>query len=273
MTAQGRAGEYAYIHARIRGRIGDMPSEKGWQMILNAGDLETTIEAMSGNGLQHWVNDFPRLPSPFEIERRCLVSLLGICLFVDAHLPARWKPTGRWLLQLPHVLQLRGVLSGRLDKERLLPGSPFTGLVSESPAQRFKSLQESEYAVYLGEQCVPESCWAARFRTTLPDVSVQEGYILNRLGGLLAEHFRGIEPDMAPDQVWLHRSALFERLKLALAGEPFHVGILLIYALLESIQFEWLTKSGVGVKLLPWSPKISIFHYLQRTSNSTDLKM
>lgn len=234
----GRVSEYAYIHARIRGRIGVMPDEKEWRQILNAGGLETTIEAMSASGLNHWVSDFPRRPPPLEIERRCLLSLVGTFLFVEAHLPERWKPTGRWLLQLPHVLQLRTALSERVEKNQLLPGSPFTDLVSLTPAQRRQSLQDSDYSDYLNDQSAPETRWAARFESTLPDVSVREVHSLTRLRGLILEHFSGIEPQLQPEQVWLHRASLFERLKLALAGDPFYISTLLIYAALESIQFE-----------------------------------
>ncbi len=233
-----QVNEFAYAHARIRGRIGDMPDEQGWQQIVNAGDLETTIEAMAGSGLQYWVTDFPRHPSPREVERRCLISLLGICLFVNAHLPERWKQTGRWIMQLPHVLQLRAVLSVNADKKQLLPGSPFLGLMSQTPGQRLKLIAEGPYADYLDERLSPERRWAEAFETGLPTISAQERHTITRLGKLLADHYRAMEPEMTAEQVWLQRSALFERLKGVLAGDPFNIGTLLIYALLESIQFE-----------------------------------
>lgn len=230
--------EYAYAHARIRGRIGDMPDEAGWQRIINAGDLETTIESMSGSGLQYWVTDFPRHPEPLEIERRCLFSLLGVCLFVSAHLPERWRATGQWLLQLPHVLQLRAVLSVNSEKKQLLPGSPFLALLSLPVAERGKTLRGGAYAVYLDDALSPESCWVARFESSLPKLSSQERHMISRLSNLLLEHQRRVEPAMTPEQVWTERSVLFDRLKALLAGDPFHIGTLLIYAMLESIQFE-----------------------------------
>lgn len=230
--------EYTYAHARIRGRIGDMPGEGGWQKILNAGDLETTIESMSASGLHYWVSDFPRHPSTDEIERGCLVSLLGIYLFVNSLLPHRWKDTGQWLLHLPHVLQLRAVQSANMDKKQLLPGSPFLNLMSLAPRQRSNSLQEGDYALYLDEHRPAESAWVARFEHSLPILDAQERHTLKRLSGLLEEHYRGIDADMASEQQWIERARLFDRLKALMAGNPFQIGILLIYAVLESIQFE-----------------------------------
>lgn len=230
--------EYAYAHARIRGRIGDMPDEAGWQRIINAGDLETTIETMSGSGLQYWVTDFPRHPEPLEIERRCLISLLGICLFVSAHLPERWRRTGQWLLQLPHVLQLSAALSVNVDEKQLLPGSPFQPLISLPVSHRNKALREGEYAVYFEEGKSPESSWAAHFESSLPKLQNQERHTISRLVTLLVEYYRMIEPDMTSEQVWIVRTEMYNRLKLVLAGDPFQIGTLLIYALLESIQFE-----------------------------------
>lgn len=230
--------EYAYAHARIRGRIGDMPDEAGWQRIINAGDLETTIESMSGSGLQYWVTDFPRHPEPLEIERRCLISLLGVCLFVSTQLPERWRATGQWLLELPHVLQLRTALSVNANKKQLLPGSPFLALISLPAAERGKTLQEGVYAGYLDEELSPESRWIARLDSSLPKLNIHERHTISRLSNLLLEHRSKIEPGMTPEQVWTERSALFDRLKEVLAGNPFHIGTLLIYAMLEGIQFE-----------------------------------
>lgn len=230
--------EYAYAHARIRGRIGNMPDEAVWQRIVNAGDLETTIESMSGSGLQYWVTDFPRHPEPLEIERRCLLSLMGICLFVSTHLSERWKATGQWLLELPHVLQVSAALSIDADKKQLLPASPFLALMALPAVERGKMLREGAYAFYLDEALSPESRWMARFESSLPKLNSQERHTISRLSKLLLEHHRRIEPDMTPDQVWIERSALFDRLKALLAGNPFHIGTLLIYAILESIQFE-----------------------------------
>ena len=253
--SERRVNEYAYAHARIRGRIGDMPDERGWQHVINAGDLETTIEAMAGAGLQYWVTDFPRRPSPEEVERRCLISLLGICMFTNAQLPERWKRTGHWLLQLPHVLQLRAALSANANKKQLLPGSPFLGLVSQAPEQRFKILREGQYAPYLEDGCSPESCWAAQFEASLPGINAQERHTIKRLGKLLAGHYQAIEPDMSPEQVWIQRGALFEHLKEVLAGDPFHIGTVLIYALLETIQFERV-RAVLLLRAYQWPTKL-----------------
>ena len=230
--------EFAYAHARIRGRIGDMPGAREWQQIVNAGDLETTIETMSGAGLHYWVSDFPRHPSAGEIERACLVSLLGVLLFTARLIPERWTDTGQWLLQLPHVLQLRMVQSPDLEKKQLLPGSPFLSVIEMPAEQRYKVLKDSDYGAYLGQQAPPESCWAMQLERKLPLLDASERHAIARLRGLLEQHTRAMRADMAPAQIWMERSALFERLKALLAGDPFQVITLLIYAVLESIQFE-----------------------------------
>lgn len=229
---------YAYVHARIRGRIAAMPGKNGWQQILNASDLETAIETMSAAGLQYWVADFPRRPAPAEIERRCLISLLGIALFVTRYLPRHWENTAQWLLDLPHLLQLRTVLSANADKGLLLPGSPFHDIILQPRPQRRKLLADSRYGSYLDDTHPPESCWAQRFASTLPVVQGQEAQVIKHLVQVLSEHFRGIKPGMSAEQVWVQRRVLAARLRLLLAGDPFHGGILLIYALLECIQFE-----------------------------------
>ncbi len=230
--------EYAFPHARIRGRLGSMPDDVGWQKIINAGDLETTIETMATSGLLHWVKGFPRSPAPEEIERRCLISLLEVSLFIKQHLPDRWKDTGKWLSQLPHVLQIRLLLSVNADKRMLLPGSPFLPVLLQSTAQRFAALREGDYAVYLDDECTPESCWAARFQSQTPVVKGHERRVITRITQLLVEHHQQLANALPPDQVWAQRKALFERLKCLLAGDPFHAGTVLIYGLLESIQFE-----------------------------------
>lgn len=230
--------EYAFVHARIRARIGLMPDDADWQNILNAGDLETSIETMSTMGLSHWVKDFPREPAPEEIERRCLIGLLGICLFIAQHLPERWKEAGQWIAQLPHVLQIRLSLSANAEKDNLLPGSPFTALLSQAEAQRYTAIDESHYGIYLHREKIPESCWAERFYTLLPKVRGHEQKVIRHITQLLEEHQQQLASSQTPDQVWAQRKKLFEQLKYLLAGNPFHAGTLLIYGLLESIQFE-----------------------------------
>ena len=238
MMARRAVNELAYAHARIRGRIGDMPDARHWQQIVNAGDLETTIETMSGAGLQYWVSDFPRHPSAGEIERACLVSLLGVLLFTARMLPQRWADSGQWLLQLPHVLQLRMVQSPDPDKKQLLPGSPFLSALSVPAEQRLKVLKEGDYGVYMDQEVPPESRWMMQFERSLPSLDAAERHAVARLGNLLQQHSQAMQADMAPARIWMERSALFEHLRALLAGDPFQVITLLIYAVLESIQFE-----------------------------------
>jgi len=230
--------DYAFAHARIRGRIGDMPDDAGWQKVINAGDLETTIEAMASSGLLHWVEGFPRNPKPEEIERRCLISLLSISLFVKKSLPGQWKEIGLWLLQLPNVLQIQPLLSADSDKEMLLPGSPFLSIFNSSIAERKAALLESEYAVYLEDGRTPEDCWATQFQSRLPTINGHERRVIIRITQLLAAHQLLLTQALSPDDTWAQRKTLFERLKRQLAGNPFHAGTVLIYGLLESIQYE-----------------------------------
>jgi len=247
--------QYAFAHARIRARIGLMPNEGGWQRILDAGDLETTIEVMSTSGLGHWVSDFPRKPTADEIERRCLISLLGITLFISQLLPGHWKATGHWIARLPHVLQIRPLLSGSAENGFLLPGSPFTRVLSQAVEQRYQSIQDSEYGIYLDPDKVPEARWAEQLNTQFPVVKGYEQQLIMRITQLLSEHQQALSSPLPAEQIWSQRKTLFEQLKYLLAGNPFHAGTLFVYGLLESIQFERV-RAILLLRAYRWPPSL-----------------
>lgn len=247
--------DYAFAHARIRARIGLMPNESTWQRILDTDDLETTIETMSTSGLAYWVNDFPRNPRPDEIERRCLIGLLGIALFVSHLLPRRWQATGRYIAQLPHVMQIRPLLSTRAEKGFLLPGSPFTEVLSQAVEQRAKTIKASKYGVYIDSDKIPEVRWAEQLHTQFPTVRGHEQQLIRRIIQLLSKHQHMLNSPLLPEQIWSQRKTLFEQLKYLLAGNPFHAGTLFVYGLLESIQFERV-RAILLLRAYQWPPPL-----------------
>jgi len=249
------SSEFAYVNARVRARIGDMPNNADWQKILNAGDLETTIETMATSGLTHWVKDFPRNPTPEEIEKCCLLNLLGTCLFLTQYLPEHWRSVSKWLLQLPHVLQIQPLLSENIDKQMLLPGSPFLPILPLALAQRREAIKEGEYCIYIDEQLPPESCWAQQFNAQLPTIKGYERQVIERITQFLSTHYELVLNADSVDQVWIQRNILFDRLKSLLSGPPFHTGTILIYGLLESLQFERV-RATLLLRAYQWSPSL-----------------
>lgn len=199
--------------------MGDMPDAYRWREFVQARDVEATIEQMAAGGLEFWVGGLSRRPGATEIERHCEQRLAAMTEFVGGLLPDDWRSVADWLEQLPMVLQMRR----RAVSEASLPG------------------------IYLSGEQSPETLWLRRFSSRLPMLARQERALMDRLVRLLQRHgrkqdrlrraVRG-EAQESTAGSWALREELSHQLRLLFAGDPFNAVLVLVYGLMELIQFE-----------------------------------
>lgn len=232
--------------------MGDMPDAYLWRQLVQARDVEAAIEQMAAGGLGFWVGGLSRRPGSAEIERHCEQRLVAMTEFVGGLLPDDWRNVAGWLEQLPLVLQMRRMLAPANPDpgpERDLPADSNLGALVALPAEerRRAVLETSPLGIYLSDEQAPETLWLRRFSSRLPELARQERALMERLIRLLQRHGRKQEQlrrsvrggaQESTGGSWALREELFHKLRLLFAGDPFNAMLVLVYGLMELIQFE-----------------------------------
>ncbi|MDH3636917.1 MAG: hypothetical protein OES09_00430 [Gammaproteobacteria bacterium] len=243
----GPVFEFAEAQARIRARVGAMPKEARWRYIADATALDNLIERMRDNGLGYWVQELPRTPDTAAIEDY-LRQRLRMCIEGVARLlPHRWNAAQRWL-RLGAVLVLVEQVLVEEKAELGAASEKVLALLDRLPlAGRWDHLRQTPYQHYIGKP-LPFEAWLENFPRHLPPLTRHERYIVHRLQNIVSRHHRQIQAacDRALEEEhtidttlqWRLRSELAENLRELLGGYPFHAGLIMIYGLLELLQYE-----------------------------------
>jgi len=194
-----RVIQYAEAQARIRARVGDMPDTTQWRRVSDARDLDALVARMRENGLQYWIKDLPRAPDTVSMEQ---------------HLKAR---LAEFFVEL----------------ERLLP---------RHRAAIRNWLQAGAGLIFLDQPC-QWRLWWDELATACRRLPGDERARLIRIHAMVSEHLYRIHnasPEMTADLdlEWQWRNELASKLRAALGGNPFHIGLVMVYGLLQAIQFE-----------------------------------
>lgn len=223
-----------------------MPDEARWRYIADAGDLDNLIERLRASGLAPWVADLPRAPDTIAIESRLRQHLLTLLDYVGQLLPARWAGPRRRLSVAGNLLWARVLLTEpdieppeRIDAAlRPIFSAPF--------GERRARLEHTAYSRYLSAPS-PFDRWLADFTRALPRASGREAYVLARLKKSVARYRARLlglrrqaldNGSIDPAAQWRLHAALALELRALIGGDPFHAGLVLIYGLLELLQYE-----------------------------------
>lgn len=238
--------QYAEIQARIRARIGAMPDESRWSYVGDATDLNSLIERMRTSGLSHWVADLPRSPDTITIEHRLQQHLLNLLENVGRLLPNRWIGVRRWLELVPGLMWTQRLLAESEIKPPENIDAALKPLFSLPPGERATGLEQTPYHQYLSWPS-PFDRWLLDFASVCPAISGREAYALRRITRSVLRH-RGqllslreqaaTAKTVDPAAQWRLRDQLGRELRDLIAGDPFHIGLILIYCLLELLQYE-----------------------------------
>lgn len=250
----GLAGpiRYATIQARIRARVGNMPDTQGWSYIVQAADAEILMQRMRANGLSHWLYEMPLNVSSTSIETTLRQRATDLARLIRSWLPSTWQPLGLWLEVLPQVIIIKKLLQhNQLTDDGQAPHA-LAELVHLPRDQRRQHLIDSPYAPLFSATGSLESAWLTELYARLPHLTGVEARLAKRLRRIVTDHIdmirkaRAAHPDYTIRQPghntseWLLRAALFDQLRQLMAGDPFHAIFILVYGLLEAIQFERL---------------------------------
>lgn len=235
---------FADTQARVRARLGAMPNEAGWRYISDASDLDNMIERMRGNGLAHWVADLPRSPETQTIESCLLQHLLELLEYVGNLLPARWRAVKRWLIRAGNLGWAQRLLQ-EADVEAPQRIDPVLEPLFSLPGdERGKRLRQTPYHRYLSASSAFDR-WLSDFDRARPSVSGREAYVLARIVKEVDRHRTRLlelrkQATISADPAaqWRLREQLARELRVLVGGDPFHAGLVLIYALLEALQYE-----------------------------------
>jgi hypothetical protein len=223
-----------------------MPDESRWHYVADATDLDNLIERMRKSGLAHWVVDLPRSPDTITIEHRLQRQLLTLLDNVGRLLPGRWIGVKRWLYLASNLVWAQRLLS-EADIEAPEQIDPaLKPIFPLSADERSKSLQQTPYYQYLSMPS-PFDRWLLDFAGACPAVSGREAYVLRRLTSSVLQHRVQLlalrkqatttgTVDLAAQ--WRLRAGLARDLRGLIGGDPFHAGLILIYCLLELLQYE-----------------------------------
>ncbi len=246
-----RVFQYADVQARVRARIGAMPDDAAWQRIATARDLDSTIQQMREHGLAHWVEDVSRSPDAGALERSLQQGCAALVNTLCRWLPPHWRAVNAWLNLGLRVGQFETLMN--MPDPALAPGSDaLLAAIAELPqAQRRDALVQAGYARFvLRPGPAALDTWLNEFERACPQLTGMEAYVLHRLRRLLVDHRRAVtkarrewnrtdrRDTSGIDLQWRAREQLDRRLRALLGGEPFHAGLVFVYALLELLQFE-----------------------------------
>ena len=235
---------FADAQARVRARLGAMPSEADWRYLADASDLDNLIERMRSKGLAHWVADLPRSPDTATIERRLQRQLQQLLEDVCSLLPERWRGVRRSLRLAGNLAWARRLLTESDSEAPAGIDAALKPLFSLPPDEREKKLEQTPYHRYLSAASAFDR-WLADFRRACPAVSGREAYVLARIDKSIRRHraqLLGLRRQAAgvPDPAgqWRLRDQLATELRGLAGGDPFHAGLILAYCLLEVLQYE-----------------------------------
>lgn len=237
---------YADVQARTRARLGDMPDAARWRYVADAGDLDNLIERMRASGLAHWVADLPRNPGTAAIEYRLRQHLLDLLNRAGQLLPAHWAGVGRRLAlagNLPWAATL--LTEAEIEPPERIDAA-LRPIFSAPVGERRGRLELTPYHRYLSAAS-PVDRWLADLIRSLPRASGREAYVLARLKknlfryrerllGLRRQAAEGGSSDHAAQ--WRLHATTADELRALIGGDPFHAGLVLIYCLLELLQYE-----------------------------------
>lgn len=253
-----RVVRYAESQARIRARLGTMPSMSQWRYITQAADIHNLIERMRTNRLGFWLSDLPREPDAILIEE-CLRARARLFINnLQRLLPANWVAVREWWSILPDLSILKMLLHQEQITVKIEPKSLLRAIADLPKSQRRIALQDSPYGPLVSSDSTLESLWWDECQKRLPDMQGREATVVLRIKKFLREHVDANEQlrlqyreivltdnhhtahEITDQTLWVLRNQLSDKLRTLLAGDPFHAGMALIYGLLEAIQFERL---------------------------------
>ena len=237
---------YADVQARVRARIGAMPDEARWHYVADASDLDNLIERMRSNGLSHWVADLPRSPDTNMIEGSLRQHLLNLLENVGRLLPNRWIGVKRWLYLANNLVWAQRLLTEADIEPPEQIDATLKPIFSLPIDERGKRLAQTPYHQYLSTSS-PFDRWLSDFTAACPSASGREAYVLRRLSKSILRHRTRLldlrkqattsnTVDLAAQ--WRLRDKLASELRALIGGDPFHVGLVLVYCLLELLQYE-----------------------------------
>ena len=237
--------ELAQMQARVRARIGQMPDDARWHYVADAVELDNLIERMRDNGLSYWVRELPRSPDTAAIEDYLDARLAALLLDLIRMLPARWRGLRPWLTTGARLLYLERMAADAEIDDVPLQDPWLRELSRLPPPERREQLRQSTLREYL-EADAPLERWMGEFSRHCPPLTQREGYVVGRIERLLQQHRMAIEAlhqvrqDQSQDLAaqWRLRGELAQRLRALLGGSPFHASLVLIYGLLEALQYE-----------------------------------
>lgn len=239
--------EYAKAQARVRARIGVMPNEAAWRYIADATDLDNLIVRMRSGGLEHWVTALPRSPDTVTIERHLAVRLQSWIGFMIRLLPGRWQAMKDWLRRGGELVQSQPVMTPA-DRDRpetggyeLRGGSRLAkrDAPKRGPKSRHQDDRNGVVPVF--------DNWVRDFQQHCAKLEGRERYVVKRIERIVIDHLQQIvllREQAARGELidggaqWRLRLQLAKDLRSLLGGDPFQAGVLLIYGLLELLQYE-----------------------------------
>lgn|GEM_PF-2254980 len=238
--------QYANVQARIRARIGAMPNEAQWHYVADASDLDNLIGRMRSNGLAHWVVDLPRSPDTVTLEHRLQQQLLGLLNDVGRLLPGRWSDVKRWLYLAGNLPWAQRLLSEADVEPPEQIDAALKPIFLLPAGERSRRLEQTPYHQYLSTSS-PYDRWLLDFAAVCPSVSGREAYVLKRLTKCILRHRDRLldlrQQAASTNSVdllaqWRLRDEFAREVRGLIGGAPFHAGLILIYGLLELLQFE-----------------------------------
>ncbi len=239
--------EYADAQARVRARIGAMPNESAWRYIADAADLDNLIARMRASGLGHWVKALPRSPDTATIEHHLGDRLQGLIGSMVRLLPDRWQGLKGWLRQGAELVETRLLMtSSNRDQPATSdhepprgPRSPEWDYLNHRPNPRHQDDGDRVETVF--------DLWVRDFAQCCPKIKGRERYVVQRIHRIVSDHLQQIvllREQAARSELidinaqWRLRHQLASDLRSLLGGDPFHAGVILIYGLLELLQYE-----------------------------------
>lgn len=239
--------EYADAQARVRARIGSMPSEPAWLYIADATDVDNLIARMRASGLGHWVKALPRSPDTATIEQHLVDRLQALIGSIVRLLPDRWQGLKNWLRLGGELAESQLPLTSP-DRDNTEAGDLEPPRVRRPPERnshvlRPKTRREDDRD---GSATVSD-LWVRDFEQCCLKIKGRERYVVRRIHRIVSDHLQQIvllreqaarsEPVDINAQ-WRLRHQLARELRSLLGGDPFHAGVILIYGLLELLQYE-----------------------------------
>ncbi len=251
-----RVFRFADRYARLRTRLGTMPDAEQWNYIFQASDLDNLIERMRSHGLGDWLKELPRNPDLDTLERHLYRRCVAFVGNFVKQIPREWSYSARLLRALPDIYALRLLMTQESPSLLSADESPLWIIRDRPRSERTALLEGTIYGDMLVQGCSPEQRWLECFIDSVPVSAGIEARMVKRLRDLLVSHqaqvqklrksYRDValsaEAPATPvpeDAQWHARSQLMRDIRaLVAASDSLHGGFILIYGMLEALQFE-----------------------------------